>query len=322
MPLFAFLVNVMQIEDELAGFSPQKEMLLTIGVFDGVHLGHKYLISQLKKQAAARGLLTGVVTFRRHPVELLSPDTHLPYLTSLDEKVHLLRQEGVDAVVPLSFTGELAGLRAAEFTGLLQKHLKMAGLVVGPDFALGKGREGDVEALKKLGQQKGFDVTVIEKAASGKQVISSTAVRAALADGDATKVIDLLGRPFSLEGKVISGDRRGRELGFPTANLEIDREQTLPADGIYATMSYVGGQGYKSVTNIGVRPTFDDKRRTVETYILDFSGDIYGRDLKIDIIARLRGEKKFDSIEDLKTQMTEDVRQSRTVLDGRGEEVI
>lgn len=305
----------MQIEEELVGFSPRKDMLLTIGVFDGVHLGHKYLISCLKEEAAARDLLSGVVTFRRHPLELMSPETRRPYLTGLDEKVSLLKDEGVDAVIPLTFSQELAGLSAKEFTGLLKKHLRMAGLVIGPDFSMGKNRQGNAETLAKLGAETGFDVTVIEPALINGEVISSTAIRQALADGDVKKMIALIGRSFSLKGQVVSGDARGRTMGFPTANLEIDAEQTLPADGIYATLSHIDDRVYQSVTNIGTRPTFGDNKRTIETFILDYSGDLYKQELKIDIMERLRGEKKFNSVKDLEEQMEKDVKNGRAALD-------
>lgn len=305
----------MLVEEELSRYTPEKDMLLTMGVFDGVHLGHKHLISQLKKKAAKRGLLAGVVTFRQHPLEVLAPGTQMPYLTSLEEKLALLGQEGVDAVIPLTFTPELAGLGAEEFVSLLQRHLRMKGLVIGPDFALGRDREGDVEALRRLGKRMGFDVTVTEPAKIEGNVVSSTSIRRELAAGNIRKVVGLIGRSFSLEGQVVAGDARGREMGFPTANLEINPGQTLPADGIYATIAHVDGQAYKSVTNIGKRPTFGENERTVETYIMDFSGDLYGRRIKLEIIERLRGEKKFDSVAELERQMAEDVRRSLEVLD-------
>ncbi|MEE8419306.1 MAG: bifunctional riboflavin kinase/FAD synthetase [Dehalococcoidales bacterium] len=305
----------MQVEEELAGFSPQKDMLLTIGVFDGVHLGHKYLISRLKEQAAEKDLLSGIVTFRQHPLELLAPQTRLPYLTSLDEKVYLLKEAGADVVIPLTFSDELARLGAGRFAGLLKKHLRMAGLIIGPDFALGKNREGNAETLVKLGREMGFFVTVINPVLINGEVISSTAIRKALAEGDVKKMIALIGRSFSLKGRIVAGDGRGRKLGFPTANMEIDEGQTLPADGIYATRSYIDDRVYQSVTNIGTRPTFGDNQRTVETYILDYSDNLYGQELKIDIVERLRGEKRFDSVEKLEEQMAEDVKQGRAVLD-------
>jgi len=307
-----------QVEEELAGLSPEKDMLLTIGVFDGVHLGHKYLLSQLTEQARQQDLLSGVVTFRQHPQEVLAPQTKLLFLTDLAERASLLKGEGVEAIVTLSFTSELARLSARQFVGLLKKHLRMRGLVIGPDFTLGWDREGSIDSLRTLGQDMGFTVTVVPPVMVNGEVVSSTAIRKALADGDIKKVLDLAGHPFSLSGRVTSGADRGLKLGFPTANLAVAPEQALPADGVYATLAYVDGKTYQSMTNIGRQPTFGGNQRTVEVYVLDYHGDLYGHELKIDIMERLRGEKKFDTIDKLKKQIAEDVKQGRAMLNSRG----
>ncbi|MFC1987754.1 bifunctional riboflavin kinase/FAD synthetase [Chloroflexota bacterium] len=307
----------MQVEEELARLSPEKDMLLTIGVFDGVHLGHKYLISQLIERARQQDLISGVITFRQHPREVLSPRTRLPYLTSLDEKVSLLKNEGVETVITLSFTRESAQLSAGQFIGLLKKHLRMRGLIIGPDFALGRNREGDTDSLRKLGQDINFSVTVIPPMMINGEVVSSTTIRNALAKGDMEKVNSLMGRPFSLQGRVISGTGRGSGLGFPTTNLGIDPKQALPADGVYTTWAHIDGEVYQSVTNIGRQPTFNGHERTVETFILNYHGNLYGHKLKIDLVERLRSEKRFDTTEELKKQITEDVKQGIALLDSR-----
>jgi riboflavin kinase/FMN adenylyltransferase len=308
----------MQAEKELAQFSPGKGMLLTIGVFDGIHLGHKYLISQLKEQAKERDLLSGVVTFKQHPLEVLSPGTGLPYLTSIEEKVALLKKEGVDAVIALTFTRELAGVSARQFVTLLKKHLRMCGLVIGPDFALGRNREGDAGALGRLGEEMGFTVTVVTPKKINGDVVSSTLIRQALANGDVKRVSTLIGRPFSLQGRVTTGVGRGAGLGFPTANLEVDTKRAIPSDGVYATLAHIDGKSYQAITNIGLRPTFDGKGRTIETYILDYQDNLYGRQLKIEIIGRIRSEKKFESADALKQQIAEDIKQGRAILNSRG----
>jgi len=308
----------MQVEKELAELSPKKDMLLTIGVFDGVHLGHKYLISQLTENARRQNLLSGVVTFRQHPQEVLPPQTKLPFLTDLTKRTSLLKNEGVEAIVPLSFTTEVARLNARQFLSLLKKYLRMRGLVIGPDFALGRDREGNINTLHSLGQDMNFNVTVIPPVMIDGEVVSSTAIRNALADGDMKRVLNLTGQPFSLEGRVASGAGRGRKLGFPTANLDIDPQQALPAEGVYATRTYIDDKAYQSMTNIGRRPTFPDSERTVEVLVLDYYNNLYGRELKIDIIERLRGEKQFDTAEDLKKQIAEDIKQGRTILDSQG----
>ena len=304
----------MQIEEELTELSPEKDMLLTIGVFDGVHLGHQYLISQLTEHTRRQNLLSGVVTFRQHPREVLSPQTKLPYLTSLAEKVSLLKNEGVDAVITLSFTRELARLSARQFVSLLKKYLRMRGLIIGPDFALGRNREGNADTLRKLGQDMSFRVTVIPPVKVNDEMVSSTAIRDALADGDMKKVASLIGRSFSLQGRVTTGAGRGSELGFPTTNLDIDPKQALPAEGVYVTWAHIDDKAYQSMTNIGRRPTFGGGKRAVEVYILDYHGDLYGRELRIDIIERLRSEERFDTAEELRKQVAEDIRQGKAIL--------
>jgi len=251
---------------------------------------------------------------------VLSSQAKLSFLTDLDQRVNLLKNEGVDTVITLSFTPELARLSAGQFVGLLKKYLRMCGLVIGPDFALGRNREGDADTLRTLGQDIGFSVTVIPPVRVNGEMVSSTAIRGALADGDMKRVVSLIGRSFSLQGRVTTGVGRGSELGFPTINLEVDPKQILPADGVYVTLTYIDGRAYQSVTNIGKRPTFGDNERTIETYILNYHGNLYGRELKIDIVERLRGEKRFDTVEELKKQITEDVKQGRAILDCRARE--
>jgi riboflavin kinase / FMN adenylyltransferase len=309
----------MQVEQELAQFSPQKETILTIGVFDGVHLGHKFLISKLVNLAHKQNLLSGVVTFRQHPRELLSPKTKLLYLCSVAEREELLKNEGVDMVVTLSFNRELANLTARDFVGMLQKYLKMRGLVIGPDFALGKNREGNTDTLRSLGEDMGFSVTIVTPKKINDEVASSTAIRQALADGDMVKVTRLLGHPFSVQGIVTRGKHIGTDIGFPTVNLSVNAKMAIPPDGVYATRAYIGGQEFQSMTNIGKRPTFgDNNERTIESYILNYNRDIYGKEVKIDIIQRLREEKRFESIEELKKQIAEDVKHGAEILNTQG----
>ena len=299
---------------ELASLSPTMGTLRTIGVFDGVHLGHKNLLSQQDTQARQRGLISGVVTFKQHPRRLLKPQTGLPFLVSLPQKIKLLKDEGIEVVIVLSFTLELAQIGAHQFTSLLQKYLSMRGLVLGPDFALGRNREGNIDVIRSLGQGMNFSVTVVPPKAIKGEVVSSTAIRNALAGGDVKRVHDMLGRHFSLEGRVISGSGRGVELGFPTANLDINPQQALPTDGIYVTRAYIDNQPYPSVTNIGKRPTFGETERVVEVYIIGYQGNLYRHQLKIDIIERLRGEERFDSVDELKQQIDKDVKQASAIL--------
>lgn len=308
------------MEAELARLSPEQDTLLTVGVFDGVHLGHQHLISQLVAQAGQQGLLPGVVTFRQHPQEVLDPRTRLPFLTDLAERSRLLKNEGVAIIVPLTFTVESARLNAHQFVGLLKKHLRMRGLVIGSDFALGRNREGNPDALRALGEEMDFSVMVVPPVKLNGEVVSSTAIRQALANGDVKKVYRLTGRPFSLCGRVVSGAGRGVALGFPTANLDVDPEQAVPADGVYAGWAYINGRAYQSMTNIGRNPTFTDSKRTVEAYILDYKDDLYGQELRLDIVARLREEKQFDSAVELKKQIAEDIARGRSILGSGGKD--
>jgi len=304
----------MTIEEELAVFSPERDTLLTIGVFDGVHLGHRRLITELVAQAARRRLLSGVVTFRQHPEDMLSPGKKLPFLTDIETRARFLKDAGVDFIVPLSFTTALAAMGARRFITLLQKNLKMRGLVVGPDFALGKKREGDIETLRKLAKEMDFTITIVPPLEINGEVVSSTSIRKAMADGDMKKVYELTGRYFTLHGKVVTGAGRGEGLGFPTANLNINSGQALPPDGVYAGLARVNGKVYRAMTNIGKSPTFGVGRRTIESYLLDYSGDLYGHELSVDFVARLRDEKKFKNAGELKKQLTEDVKQGKTIL--------
>ncbi|OGO07553.1 MAG: riboflavin biosynthesis protein RibF [Chloroflexi bacterium RBG_13_57_8] len=308
----------MNIAEELAAFTPEKDTLLTIGVFDGVHLGHRRLIAELVDQAARKRLLAGVVTFRQHPEDRLSGGRKLPFLTDITTRTRLLQEAGVDFIVPLSFTTALAGMDARRFVTFLQKDLKMRGLVVGPDFALGKGREGDIETLQKLSTAMGFTLTIVPPLEINDEVVSSTTIRKAMADGDMKKVYALTGRYFTLHGKVVTGAGRGEGLGFPTANLGISSGQALPPDGVYAGLAHVNGRVYQAMTNVGRSPTFGNTRRTIESYLIDYSGDLYGRELSVDFVARLRDEIKFKNAGELKKQLAEDVKKGRIILESAG----
>ena len=305
----------MSLSEELAVFHPDRDMLLTIGVFDGVHQGHKYLIARLVEKAKERHMLSGVITFRKHPREVLSPSLTLPRLTDPQQKVELLKKEGVDAVIVLSFDSQMAKIGARDFIDLLQKHLRMKGFVVGPDFAVGRNREGDIETLRKMGQEKDFDITVVSPRKVSRSVVSSTAIRKAMAAGDVKRVNAMLGRPFSLVGRVVSGTHRGgSQLGFPTINLDVDSNQALPPDGVYATQTVIDGKTYQSMTNIGRRPTFGGVKRIIESHILDFEGNVYGHEARLDFIGRLRDEKKFETVEELKKQIAKAIVKGRAML--------
>jgi riboflavin kinase/FMN adenylyltransferase len=299
-----------------------RDTFLAVGVFDGVHRGHQSLIARLKAEAAKRGLSAGVFTFRNHPLTVLQPDVKLGYITGPETRRELLCSQGLDMVTMIEFTPEVARITAREFVSTLQERLGMKGLVVGPDFALGRNREGNVETLRKLGDEMGFEVVELAaKTEDDETIISSSAVRAAIMKGDIERANGLLGRPFTLEGEVMEGDRRGATLGFPTANLKPDPERIVPGNGIYATWTLVEGAGHPSATSIGVRPTFDAGDRTIETHVIDFNGDLYGKQIALQFVKRLRDEIRFANVEELKTQMTKDLEQARRALSSRRQEV-
>jgi len=304
----------MEIEQELASITPQGETLLTIGVFDGVHAGHRYLLKKLQERAAERNLLSGVVTFNPHPQSVLHPRSQLPWLTSLNDRVGAFRKLGVNIVSVLTFTPKVARLSAREFISLIKKNLGMRGILVGPDFALGKGKEGNIDLLRSLGCEMGFSVDVIPPFKINGEIVSSTLIRRALAEGDMRKVKNLMGRYFYLEGKVITSEKRGRVLGFPTANLDIKPQQALPENGIYATIAQVEGGHFPSATNVGIRPTFGTGEEMVETHLLNYKGNLYGKDMRVEFVQKLRDEERFSSSEELKTQIEKDIREVEAIL--------
>lgn len=311
----------MSLSEQFTGVSVHGDALLTIGVFDGVHRGHQALIGRLREEASRRGLLAVVLTFSNHPRIVLGNGGDMGCITSVRTRKRLLEETGVDQVIMVPFTLELARTPAREFVSLLSDRLRMRGLVVGPNFALGRNREGDVSMLTALGRETGFEVLVLQAQTEDGEVISSSAIRTAIMKGDISKAAVLLGRNFTLEGTVVKGDGRGARLGFPTANLRPDPHRVVPGNGIYATWAHVGTGRHPSATSIGVRPTFDAAGRTIETYIMDFEGDLYGGEIALEFVQRLRDEIRFDSVEALKAQMGRDVEQARQVLLSRRQDI-
>ena len=304
----------MRIDQELAALRVERDSMLTVGVFDGVHRGHRLLIAQLVEQARRAGRAAGVVTFRNHPAAVLRADFQPQYLTTLEQRLDLLRETGVDFIAPVTFDAELSRLDAREFAARLVSTLRMRGLVVGADFAMGHGRGGDPAALTRLGEELGFTVRAVDLLADGPLTVKSTSIRRALADGDVESVANMLGRNFSSQGVVAEGDKRGRELGFPTANLETTPGLAVPANGIYAAWAEVDGERHMAAVSIGVRPTFGEHPRAIEAYLLEYQGDLYGKTMRLEFVAHLRDELKFDTVEALVAQMRDDVRTTSQIL--------
>lgn len=288
--------------------------VVTIGSFDGLHRGHARLIQTVTEHAAEKHAASVVVTLNPHPRLVLRPDSPMLLLSTLEERLALLANQGLDYVVVFPFSLEQSRLRAREFIELLKNHLNLIELVCGPNFALGYKREGTIPVLQDLGAEFGFTITVVEPESMQDGVISSTRVRDLVAQGNVAEASELLGRYPMLQGIVIHGDHRGRELGFPTANLEVPDKKLIPANGIYAVRVRLGSEWYDGAASIGVRPTFGGGKRLVEIFILDFTRWIYGEELQVFFVERLREELKFDSIQALLDQMTLDVQNTRGIL--------
>ncbi|MFG6563119.1 bifunctional riboflavin kinase/FAD synthetase [Sulfitobacter sp. 1A13421] len=295
---------------------PDRGATAAIGNFDGVHLGHRSVI-ELAQQAAPDAPL-GVVTFEPHPREYFAPDAPPFRLMGREARAHRLEKIGVKRLYELAFNSTLAGLSPEAFArDVLHEGLGLAHVVVGADFCFGKGREGTAEDLVRFGAQYGFGVTIAPLMARDKLTVSSTAIREALTRGAPREAAAMLGHWHRIDGPVISGEQRGRELGFPTANMSIDGLHP-PAFGVYAVLVDVlegpHKGSYHGAASIGTRPMFGENKANIETYVFDFKGDLYGAPLSVGLVEHLRGEEKFDSLDALITQMGQDCDRARTIL--------
>ncbi|MFQ5381893.1 MAG: riboflavin biosynthesis protein RibF [Dehalococcoidia bacterium] len=300
---------------QLSAGAPGPFTALTVGVLDGVHRGHQYLLAKLRDEAKKRALAPGVVTLHPHPLVVLRPETPPSYLTSLEDRIELLRAAGADWVVPLTFTSEVSEISAEELAEAFVDIMRMKLMVLGPDATFGRGAPADLPArMRALGATLGFEVIQIEPLVHDHERYSSTAVRSALSAGDMDRVAALLGRPYRLAGPVVHGEHRGRTIGVPTANISVAADRALPALGVYATRSLVLGETYPGATNIGRRPTFEAGHISIETHLIDFDRDIYGERMVVEVLHRLRHERAFASPEELVAQIRQDVEEARQVL--------
>lgn len=291
---------------------------LTIGSFDGVHIGHQQLIHELNNRAHQAGGKSVVLTFHPHPSVILRGRTGAFYLTTPAEKVELLDELGTDIVITHPFTYELSQSKARDYVAYLLEHLGFRQLWVGYDFALGKGREGDVPYLQKLGEEFNYKVHVVGPVMENGSAVSSSYIRTVISEGNVDVASKLLGRPYRVVGEVVHGDGRGKSIGIPTANLDTGDEKLIPGAGVYACQAQVFGKLWPAAVNIGTRPTFasTDQRSHVEAHILGYSQDLYHRKIAIEFIARLRGEQRFQSVEELIQQVHEDINQTREIITG------
>lgn len=303
---------------------PGERTVLTIGVYDGVHVGHRTVISQVRERAAREGAKSVVVTFDRHPLSIVRPEAAPRLLANLDQKLELLESTGVDAVVIVPFNDVQANETPVEFVErVLVNTLAAKVVIVGSDFHFGHMRQGNVTLLKEMGERHDFvcdPVVLVPRADGIDEPVSSTAIRRALAGGEIDTASRMLGRPYEVRGEVVSGDQRGRTIGFPTANVHIPKGMCMPSDGVYAGL-YMrpDGSEYATAINLGRRPTFyaNQEASLLEAYLMDFSGDLYGEPASVKFLAFLRSEKQFSGIDELKQQLQHDIEHARQAVRAR-----
>lgn len=289
--------------------------IIALGNFDGFHRGHQAVVARAVALASAQGRPVIVATFDPHPVRLFHPEAPWFRLTTLDQRERLFGEAGADAMLVFHFTTALAAKSADEFVAMLVDDFGAAGVVTGEDFTFGRGRSGTIEVLRSLGAARGLITEAVPPVLDEQGgIVSSSRIRAALVAGDCGTATRLLTRPFAIQGEVIHGDKRGRTIGFPTCNMLLDH-YLRPAYGIYAVrIRLPDGRVMAGAANLGIRPTFDPPKELLETYIFDYSGDLYGHTIEISLIERLRGETKFDSLDELVAQMDDDVARARALL--------
>lgn len=287
-------------------------VVATVGAFDGIHRGHQALLRQVVERARHLGIESACVTFDPHPDAVLYPERRLTYLTDRAERERILRQLGLDRVLVFEFTREFSRLSPEEFLARIQVRHRLAELWVGSDFAVGRDRSGTIAAVAEIGCTDGFAMHVVPPQMVDGQVISSTAIRKLLGAGDVRRANQLLGRRYRLTGRVEQGDARGRQLGWPTANVRPDPRRMLPADGVYAAVVPLDGHQWRAVLNLGSRPTFRLEERLLEAHLLDFQGDLYGRELTVELVDYIRGVRRFGSIDALRDQIARDAESART----------
>ncbi len=295
----------------------ETDSVVTIGVFDGMHLGHQALVAELVARARESNRKAVALTFFPHPDKVLTTAGQRYYLTSPQERAELLLAHGIDLVITQPFDEATRRLPAAEFVRLLSQRLRMRELRVGADFALGFQRQGDIDFLRAQGQQRGFCVSTIDSITTvGGERIRSTDLRELVRAGDMLAARALLGRDYALRGEVVRGQQRGRAIGVPTANLDVWEEKIIPASGVYATWARLGDQRFMAAANIGTRPTFAGESLSIEAHLLDYDGDLYGEQLSLEFLLRLRPERKFKGLEELVAQIRADIAAVRDMLTG------
>jgi len=291
-----------------------EKSVVTIGNFDGVHLGHIGLFRRLKEYSGAHGLPSVVVSFEPHPLKILAPVSAPNRITTFEQKLALIAESGIDCLVVIPFSLELSQMSADSFVReILCRSLGMAHIIIGHDYAFGRGRHGNFETLQQLGADLDFTLEDLDPIGEGDLIYSSSLARNRISTGDMSAVAGILGRYYMISGTVVHGRDIGHALGFPTANISSSNEM-IPPDGVYAVMVSLAGRLVQGACNIGFNPTFEGRERTIEVFLLDFSGQIYGQEISVYFVHRLRDVKKFDSVAELKDTISQDVEATRQIL--------
>lgn len=302
----------------LKDINREPNTVLTVGTFDGVHAGHRVLMDTVLEKAKERDARSVIVTFDPHPREIITPGkAGIKLLSTLPERRQVLEELGVDVLLVIPFDRDFSLLSAEEFISeIIYEKVGVSEFVIGYDHHFGKDREGTIETVERLGNELGFDAKVVSRQEVGEQTVSSTAIRKAIAEeGNMESAAEMLQRRYRLSGTVVHGDKRGKKIGFPTANLNpVDARKIIPKDGVYAVTAHMDGESWKGMMNIGSRPTFEGRDRTLEVHLFDFDKTIYGKTIEIRFIKRIRDEMQFDGVDALVGQLKKDEQTAREIL--------
>ena len=304
----------LELEKQISKFTNDQETILTIGVFDGVHKGHQHLFKKLNDIASKTTKHSTVITFINHPNTILTSNFLPSYLYNTEKKIQLIKDLNVNSVIPITFNDSIASLTAVEFIEILKRKMNIHSIVLGHDFAMGKDRQGTKNEIVNIGSKYNFLTANVPPYKQKDTIVSTSMIKKMILNGEVNNVSKSLGRNFEISGKVIKGFSRGKKLGYPTANIEIEPNIIKPSNGIYATFTTINKKIYFSSTTIGIAPTFKEQKYSIETYIIDFEKSIYSQNITIEFIEKLRNEIKFENIETLKYQIQLDIQKTKNIL--------
>ena len=307
-----------ELRTQLDSYNIHQNTIFSIGMFDGIHLGHQHLLNQVCKLAKENSCKSGIITFTDHPRKLFDPSLDISLITSVNQKKSFIENMGIDFVIPIDFTKSISELTFEQFITTIIDSANLKGLVLGPDTAIGYKRQGTPDKLEKLGDELDYKVFNIDQLNFNNKRVSSSLLRQAISEGDMDLSTQYLGRNYSISGNVIKGKGIGNTiLGYPTANLDMSSVETIiPANGIYATKVKLDGREFIGATSIGYNPTFNNKEKSIESFIIDFNENLYGKDIEINFIKWIRAEESFDNTVELQKQMTDDINQIKQLFKG------